>query len=299
MMKNLAVLMLIIFISAPARSWGDVPEVPPPTRVDSDESSEEPSDYDEEAAQEWRWEQERQREAARQAAREEAARRAAERKEAQRQAALERDIARQEAKRQAAARRAAQQAETARVAAERQAEAERKRAEEESRRTGFGPHIRTIHVPVPQISDASYQRSPEIRSNVRPVIALSPGAFVVIGTIGKTVKDVPQKLAEVVLTYLGRRAGAANSEDYLTILSINKDISDDAVSQMQEAVSLIGRNFPEPATSDFLASSSNRGLRVLVSSMSSVPGDGIVLSPLDEDELEKEGRNLWGWVARR
>ncbi len=285
-----AALLLSFIVPLPALcdwydegSSGDAPAVPEPTRVDGDESSDGSYDADAEYQEEAR--------------REEAARRDAERRETARRAAAERDAARREAGRVAEARREAERREAARKAADREAEAARKRAEEESRRTGFGPHIRTIHVPLPAIADADFQRGSEIRSNLRPVFSVSPRTFVVIGTIGKCVKEVPQKVGEVVLTYLAGRAGVQNSEEYLSILSINKGMADDAVSQLRTAMDLIAGNFPEPATGDFLSSSGNRGLKVLISNMSSYPSDGIVLSPVDEEELAREGRSYWNKVT--
>lgn len=143
----------------------------------------------------------------------------------------------------------------------------------------------------------NFYRDAEIRSDRAPVISLSPGAYTVLGTIGKSLKEVPQKIGEFVMTYVGGRAGVDHSDEYLTILNINKGLADDATSQVQTAVRLIGSHYPEPQTTEFLNSSSNRGLRVLVSSLSEVPSHGIVLAPTDEEELEREGRSFWGWMT--
>jgi hypothetical protein len=283
-------------------SYGNVPDASPPERVDdgsSDDSSDDSYDYDAAAREEARQEAAREAAERRQAAREEAARRAAERQEEARREAARRDAARAEAARQEAARREAARAEAAREDAARRAAAERQRQEAEGRRTGFGPYIRTVHVPLPKPSEMNFQREAEISSRRSPVITLSPGTYAVLGSIGKTLKDVPQKIGEAVLTYAGGRAGVANSEEYLSILNVNKGMADDAVSQMQTAVRLMGRGYPEPETTEFLNSSSSRGLRVLVSNLSDVPEHAIVLAPADEEELEREGRGFWEWATGR
>jgi hypothetical protein len=298
LLSVMAALILVAVASLPVRSWGDVPEASPPERVDGgEESSDDSYDYDAEAREEARQEAAREAAERRAAAREEAARRDAERREAARQEAARREAARQEAARQDAARREAVRQEAARQDAARRQEAERRRQETESRRTGFGPYIRTVHVPLPEPSTMSFSRDAEISSRRSPIITLSPGTYAVLGSIGKTLKDVPQKIGEAVMTYAGGRAGVSNSDEYLAVLNVNKGLADDAVSQMQTAVRLIGRGYPEPETSNFLNSSSSRGLRVLVSSLSDVPEHAIVIAPADEEELEREGRSFWGWMT--
>lgn len=305
MKKNAIILLLVmlleILLFMPARSdWydvdyngGNIPEPGDPEIVDdgSSDNSSNSSDDDwdrEEAA--------RQRAEQREEARQEAERRAAERREAARQAALEREAARQEAQRQEALRRAEAQRTAERREAERRAEIERQRLEAESKRLGFGPHIRTISVPVPQSSDITYYNDREIKSNRSPVISLSSRTYVVIGTIGKCIKDIPAKVGEFILTYAGRRVGISDAEDYLSIIKLNKGLADDATSQMQSALNIIQRGYPEPETNEFLNSSQNRGLRVFVDSMSDVPSHAIILSPTDEEELEREGRSYFKWL---
>lgn len=307
LLSIMAAFLAVTVVSLPARSWGDIPEASPPERVDGG-SSDDSYDYDAEAREEARQEAAREAAGRREAARQESARRDAERREAARQEAARREAARQETARQETARREAARQEAARQeaarreaarqeTARREAAAERQRLEAEGRRTGFGPYIRTVHVPLPGATDMTFYRDAEIRANRSPVITLSPGAAAVLGTIGKCLKDLPQKIGEVVLTYVGGRAGVEHTEEYLTILNVNKGLADDAVSQMQTAVRLIGNNYPEPQTTEFLNSSSSRGLRVLASSMSDAPSHGVVLAPADEEELEREGRSFWSWMT--
>lgn len=274
----------------PLQAWGQIPEVPPPTCIDncgdsggSSYGRPQESDYEREARQEWQ----REQRAKRQAARAEGRRK---RKQNEAIASLIHDQnLHQEARRRAEAKQ--------RQELERKVAAARRRQAAEERKQGFRTGIRTVQVPFPAAHEMHFETAPRLPAERPPERTLSRESLILLGTLGKSVKELPRKATETVMTYLAKKAGNSHAEEHMAILQINKGLADDATSQVSKALDLMRRNYPEPETSQFLASSSNRGLRVLVSSLSDVPEHAVVLGPEDETALEDQGRRFWGWLS--
>lgn len=282
-----------------------------PQGGDSSEGSDYSDNSDNDAATqaEWDYERDRQQELERQRQQEAEQQRQQEAAERQRQREAERQR-REESERQRqqeAERRRQQEAEQ-----QRQREAERQRQQEadrrqqleaEGRRTGMGPYIRTIHVPYPPSARINWQQTREVRADRPPLINLSPDAAVILGTIGNSIKQVPQQIGEFVLTCVAEGAGVNHSEEYLSILTVTRGYADNATAQIDHALQLINRGLPAAEVNAFLREQDNRALGVLAGEVDLPAGADLPLplSAADEAERAAQGYNIAekinGWLT--